>query len=56
MKFSCEEISNIQEMTLGQSENQCWFEMRKGLLTASNFEKICTSKSYNDSLLAELMG
>lgn len=56
LKFSCEEISNIQEMTLGQSENKCWFEMRKGLLTASNFEKICTSKSYNDSLLAELMG
>lgn len=28
LKFSCEEISNIQEMTLGQSENKCWFEMR----------------------------
>lgn len=40
---SIEEIEYIQESTSGQSSNLTWHEMRKGMITASNFKRVCDS-------------
>ena len=56
LKYSDDEVAYINEATFGQSDNEHWFEMRKGLLTASNFERVCASKQGNEQLVAELMG
>jgi hypothetical protein len=39
IKYSQEDISNINEHTQGQATNEAWYEMRVGLLTASNFRQ-----------------
>lgn len=49
----------ILESTKGQSSNDLWFEMRKGILTASNFQQACNyidddrppSKTFMNSVL-----
>ena len=35
-----EDLQTIREVTKGQSSNETWFQMRKGMMTASNFYRI----------------
>ena len=49
------DLKLVEELTKGQAENQNWFEIRRGMMTASNFHRIRTrSKSLqaNPSLCA----
>ena len=37
-----EDIVTIQNITRGQSDNEIWYEIRRGMMTASNFHRIKT--------------
>ena len=41
--YSESEQNHVEFVTRGQSQNNNWFNMRKGLITASNFKKVCSS-------------
>ena len=60
INYSKEDISNINELTQGQATNEAWYEMRIGLLTASNFAKavkyIDNKKEPSKSFMRSLMG
>ena len=44
--FEPSELELIENFTKGQFENSNWLEIRRGMMTASNFHRICTrSKS-----------
>ena len=42
ISFSAEDSDYIEHCTRGQSTNSSWFEMRRGMITASNFKKVAT--------------
>ena len=42
LKVTEEEILQIQNTTTGQSENEIWFKLRKGRITASKFYQVYT--------------
>ena len=44
------ELTLIEKLTKGQAENQNWFEIRRGMMTASNFHRI---RSRSRSLQAD---
>ncbi|XP_076095702.1 uncharacterized protein LOC143066777 [Mytilus galloprovincialis] len=52
-------ISKIEELTRGQSDNDAWFEHRKGRITASLFHSVCHFR-FNDKptnyILKKLLG
>ncbi|XP_061190156.1 uncharacterized protein LOC133198019 [Saccostrea echinata] len=60
INYSKEDISNINEYTQGQATNEAWYEMRVGLLTASNFKQankyIDDKKEPSKSFMRSLMG
>ena len=41
--YSESEQHHVELCTWGQSNNNNWFKMRKGLITASNFKLVCSS-------------
>lgn len=43
LSSSCEDRKKIEEDTRGQATNKNWFEMRKGLITASQVKKVLCS-------------
>ncbi|CAC5410112.1 unnamed protein product [Mytilus coruscus] len=56
---SSSDIDLIEIYTRGQSNNDLWFTMRKGIITASNFEKVLNAVQRDrcsPSLLKQLMG
>lgn len=62
--YNLEEVNCIYNATLGQNTNPTWKEMRKGIITASNFKRVYTrsiSMEKNpdakpDALLRHLLG
>jgi hypothetical protein len=57
--ISEKDIDDIQACTIGQSKNPNWVLMRKGVITASNFRKVCecVHKDKNPpSLIKTLLG
>ncbi|XP_067665894.1 uncharacterized protein [Haliotis asinina] len=42
LKYCPDDISYIEHETTGQSENPTWSVMRKGMVTSSNFKRVCT--------------
>ena len=45
LEYSKEELKKIELGTRGQSENENWYKMRRGLLTASKFKEILHSRN-----------
>jgi hypothetical protein len=43
LDYTPEQCIEVEEKTRGQSKNENWHKMRKGLLTASLFHKVCSS-------------
>ncbi|CAG2255270.1 unnamed protein product [Mytilus edulis] len=58
LKYSSGDIDLIEMNTRGQSNNDLLFAMRKGIITASNFEKVLNAvqRPMPPSLLKQLMG
>ena len=60
IKYSQEDITNITEMTQGQSTNEAWYQMRVGLMTASNFKQavkyVNDNKEPSKSFMGSMMG
>ncbi|XP_076071139.1 uncharacterized protein LOC143042618 isoform X1 [Mytilus galloprovincialis] len=59
LKYSSGDIDLIEMNTRGQSNNDLWFAMRKGIITASNFEKVLNAVQRDrcpPSLLKQLIG
>ncbi|XP_052804931.1 uncharacterized protein LOC128234619 [Mya arenaria] len=52
LTYSENECEQIEQLTRGQSKNNNWHRMRKGLLTASNFHKITHSTDLNRTAIA----
>ena len=43
LSYSDSEIIEIERLTRGQSQNDNWFLMRNGIVTASNIKSVCSS-------------
>ena len=56
MEYSAEEIAAIDKATQGQSLNQNWHDMRRGILTASKYRTICHSTNGTKTAIALLNG
>lgn len=41
LKLDQDRVNLIKNSTIGQSSNSLWLELRKGMLTASNFRAVC---------------
>ena len=50
MHVSEQDIQYIESHTVGQSKNSYWHTVRKGMITASNFKKVCECVSHNRNL------
>ena len=46
LKYSYDEIRNIEISTRGQSHNPNWHVMRTGIITASKSKTVCRSKNF----------
>ncbi|XP_046567599.1 uncharacterized protein LOC124275939 [Haliotis rubra] len=42
LRYCTDDITYIEHETTGQSENPTWSVMRKGMVTTSNFKRVCT--------------
>ncbi|KAL4230887.1 hypothetical protein ACF0H5_011261 [Mactra antiquata] len=52
--YTPEECEEIEQLTRGQSDNNNWHIMRKGLLTASKFHLVCCSTDFTKTAQALL--
>ena len=58
VKFTDEDVIEIERCTRGQNDNSLWHQYRKGMLTASNFFRISRLKESTnpEKLISTLMG
>ncbi|VDI46419.1 Hypothetical predicted protein [Mytilus galloprovincialis] len=55
LSFSSDDVKLISRATQGQSSNNLWFTMRKGLITASNFQAIMNNED-PDHICSRIIG
>ena len=56
LKIRVEYQKAVERLTVGQRENPAWQNLKKGRLTASNFEVILKAKRLTPSLMKRVMG